>query len=299
MEPHGHDRTLPSARPAPALVKDARELARPYAGGVSLKRPSDGVLRAFGATEEARPLRGGQGTSWISGTVVFKPGQGPAHRWVGQALGGLRFDAVRLAPPVAASDGAWSVEGWTATRWVEGAEPDLSQPSSWLSVVQAGRAFHRAVRGVRRPEFLDAREDAWAHADRAAWGEQPLRVRPEFANVATRFQRPPAPAGRPQLVHGDLTGNVLLASGLPPAVIDISPYWRPPRYAEAIVAADALCWHGADASVLELLGVGESDVARALLFRMATTSLLAPTTPAVDWVSEAQRYERAADAIGL
>ncbi len=31
----------------------------------------------------------------------------------------------------------------------------------------------------------------------------------------------------PQLVHGDLTGNLLFHTSLPPAVIDLSPYWRP------------------------------------------------------------------------
>ena len=30
-----------------------------------------------------------------------------------------------------------------------------------------------------------------------------------------------------QLIHGDLTENILFAEGLSPAVIDFSPYWRP------------------------------------------------------------------------
>ena len=44
-----------------------------------------------------------------------------------------------------------------------------------------------------------------------------------------------------QVIHGDLsgnvlTGNVLTAPGRVPAVIDFSPYWRPAAYADAIVA---------------------------------------------------------------
>ena len=42
-------------------------------------------------------------------------------------------------------------------------------------------------------------------------------------------------------MHGDLAGNVLLVTDAPPSVIDFSPYWRPPSYAEGIVMADALC----------------------------------------------------------
>jgi hypothetical protein len=73
-------------------------------------------------------------------------------------------------------------------------------------------------------------------------------------------------------VHCDLTGNVLFANGLAPAIIDISPYWRPPAYAEGVVVADALCWHDAQASLADDLGVPRSAVARALLFRLLTTT---------------------------
>jgi hypothetical protein len=38
---------------------------------------------------------------------------------------------------------------------------------------------------------------------------------------------------------------VLFHDGLPPAIIDFTPYWRPVGYASAIVVADALVWEGA------------------------------------------------------
>ena len=65
-----------------------------------------------------------------------------------------------------------------------------------------------------------------------------MRFVPELADVAARLLAQPDPPDEPQLVHCDLTGNVLFAAGLPPAVIDISPYWRPPSYAEGVVVAD-------------------------------------------------------------
>ena len=108
------------------------------------------------------------------------------------------------------------------------------------------------------------------------------------------------PLGPSQIVHGDLTGNVLVAPGAPPAVIDISPYWRPPEYAEGVVIADALCWHGASASVLGEVGVSVTAVARALLFRLgATDELLLAGLATVDPQVEAERYGRAAALIGL
>ncbi len=108
------------------------------------------------------------------------------------------------------------------------------------------------------------------------------------------------PLGSPQIIHGDLIGNVLFAPGLAPAIIDISPYWRPPAYAEGVVLADAICWHDAPAPLLEVLGVSVAAVARALLFRMATTNeRLASGGGGVDVNNEAQRYRLAATAIGL
>jgi hypothetical protein len=236
----------------------------------------------------------------VSGGFVFKRGRPADQSWMADALGALKSKVVRWAEPVLSINGEWAVDGWTATRLLKGSEPDLSQPSSWLGVVKAGRAFHQAVVDVPRPSFLDAREDAWALADRLAWAEHSMPLLPEFTELARRFTAPRVTWAEPQLVHGDLTTNVLFAPGLPPAVIDISPYWRPPAYAEAVVAADGLCWHGADASVLTLLELSVGAVARALLFRMATANALAlARTGAVDPRAEGVRFKRAADSLGL
>ncbi|WP_328853274.1 hypothetical protein OG994_12145 [Micromonospora globbae] len=228
------------------------------------------------------------------GDLVLKPGGGPLHEWLASALADVTLDGFRVATPVCTRDGVWALHGWSATRWVEGSEPDYSAISTWREILAAGRAFHRAVAHLGRPDFLDARQDWWARADKAVWGER------EFAAVARRLQSGLEPLGRPQLVHADLTHNVLFAPGLAPAVIDISPYWRPPEYAEGIVVADALCWHRAPASLWETLDVSVPAVARGLLFRMATTNeRVASGADGVDLQDEARRYEMAAAAIGL
>ena len=58
---------------------------------------------------------------------------------------------------------------------------------------------------------------------------------------------------------------------LPPAVIDVSPFWRPVEYADAIVVADALAWGDADDSLAEglLQRQGDQLLLRAVLFRVA------------------------------
>jgi uncharacterized protein (TIGR02569 family) len=270
-----------------------------YCSKVLLVGPPEAVLRAFDV-DVARPLSGGQKFSWIAGDVVLKPDGGPVYEWLAGRLGALSNEHVRLAMPIRARDGSWTCEGWSATQWLVGDHPDLSRESALIAILDAGRVFHEMVAHLPRAECLDARSDSWAVADRVAWGELRLRVRPEFASTTRRLQSALEPLGCPQVVHADLTGNVLFAAGHAPGVIDVSPYWRPAAYAEGVVVADALAWHGASASVMEATGVSVAAVARALLFRMATTSeRVARREAAVDVVDEARRYERAAAAIGL
>jgi uncharacterized protein (TIGR02569 family) len=258
------------------------------------------VLHAFGVDGPARPLDGGQGTSWAAQGLVFKPVEGPLHEWLASALADVAPDGFRVATPACTRDGAWVCAGWSATQWVEGSEPDYSAMSTWREILTAGRAFHRAVAHLDRPAFLDTRQDWWARADRAVWGELDIQFLPEFAALARRLKGALQPLGRPQVVHADLTRNVLVAPGLAPAVIDISPYWRPPEYAEGVVVADALCWHDAPTSLPEAMDVSVAAVARALLFRMATTNeRVASGAGGLDLQDEAQRYGRAAAAIGV
>ncbi|MBL7258892.1 phosphotransferase [Paractinoplanes lichenicola] len=236
-------------------------------------RPPDHVLRAFGVTGPVIPLAGGQGTSWRAGDLVLKP-EPPVGSWLHDVVSA----EFRLARPCGAHD------GWSATRWLEG-----SETSDFVAVIEAGRAFHRATAGLPRQPSWAARTDRWAVADRIAWGEQPARWLPGFAPVAARLTAALQPLGPSQIVHCDLTRNVLLADGLPPAIIDVSPYWRPPAYAEGVVVADALTWHDAPGSLPRDAAVSVPAVARALLFRMATDTV-------TDW---AWRYEHACRQINL
>jgi uncharacterized protein (TIGR02569 family) len=271
-----------------------------YRATVSSDQPPLTVLRAFGVHAAPRLLTGGQGTSWIAGNVVLKPDSGPVEEWLAEALIDVVADGIRLAEPVATGEGEWICAGWSATRWVEGGEPDLTVASTWIEILEAGRAFHQAIAHLAGPRCLDARQDWWALADRAAWGERTIRFHPELADVSRRLQDSVAPLGPSQIVHADLTGNVLFGPCLAPAIIDISPYWRPPEYAEGVVVADALCWHEAHSSLLELAGLSVAAVARALLFRMATTNeQVTSRARGVDLPGEARRYRLAAEAIGL
>jgi uncharacterized protein (TIGR02569 family) len=219
------------------------------------------------------------------GATVFKPLDMTleALAWQDQVLRGIRTDgALRVAAPLRSADGRLVVSGWTAWPYLEGRHGT----GRWPEIVSAGRLFHAAIAALPRPRFLGGRTDWWAAGDRVAWGESPIGPYLDLDTIrdlAAALR--PVPA-RSQLIHGDLTGNVLFHPRLPPAVIDVSPYWRPPAFADAIVVADALAWEGAGADLVRTVAAGTPEFGqcflRALIYRIVTDRL-AGGDRASDW----------------
>jgi uncharacterized protein (TIGR02569 family) len=241
------------------------------------------VCADFGVLERPVSLAGGQGGSWRVGRLVLKRVgddllTAEGLRWLGTAVGST--DEVRVAAPVPATDGSWVVGGWAATPFLEGA------PAGWRwdAVLAAGRALHRSWARLPRPSFLDRRRSPWDTGSRMAWDDEPLVVageglRPLVEQLAAAL-RPVDEAS--QLVHGDLGGNVLLAAGQPPAVIDLSPYWRPPGWALAVVAVDAMAWSDADPDGPSFADLDPQMLLRAMLYRLVTDDVLGQDTSAVN-----------------
>lgn len=242
--------------------------------------PEYEVLAAFGAKGQARPLPGGQGGTWCADGIVLKrTGLRTETAWRAHTLNALPKSAeFRVAPPVRSMDGTWTVTGWEAWRLVPGTADERRVDD----VVRVGRAFHAALADVPRPRFLDERDDPWSRADRFSWGpgaggaaEQGFPAG-EFGLVEPLLAaRTPLAEDASQVVHGDLLGNVLFADaeGLPPAIIDWAPYWRPAGWATAVAVVDALCWYGAGPDVLDRwqdVPDWRQLLVRALLYRIAT-----------------------------
>jgi len=168
-------------------------------------------------------------------------------------------------------------------------------------VLSAGRAFHAALRQVPRPDFLDRRTHPWAVGDRVAWGEQDVDVIDDLSAPFSALLelRRPVQHDAAQLIHGDLTGNVLFSGDEVPAVIDFSPYWRPPVFAEAIVVVDGLLWFDLPSDLLTGSG-GHPDwqqmLLRALIFRLVAHSESAGASGRAQ-SGERERYARATDVV--
>jgi uncharacterized protein (TIGR02569 family) len=224
---------------------------------------------------EPKILPGGQGGTWRVGELVLKPAHSlPETVWRSEVLESVpESEEFRVARPVRTADGEWVADGWEACEFVPG-HTDVSRQDD---VLRAGAAFHDAVAGLPRPEFLDLRDNPWSHGAHVAWSEESVAGSPPYEELVAALVTARRPVAlRSQLVHGDLPGNVLFADGLPPAVIDWSAYWRPPAWASAVAVVDALCWYDAmpdlAASWSHLPEWGQMLI-RALLYRITTDDI--------------------------
>ena len=239
--------------------------------------PPLSVLKAFGVSPPAVRLDGGRGTSWRVEHLVLKPLDMSEQelRWQAAVIPALPRRGFRMPSPRPALDGSLIVHGWCAWDAVSGRHEE----GRWPDIIVAGERLHESLRSVGRPDFLGLRSDPWAVADRVAWGEadpSPFSSVKHVDRLVCAL-RPVSEAS--QIIHGDLTGNVLFDDGHDPAIIDFSPYWRPPQFASAIVVTDALMWEGANDSLLEAVAhvpsFGQYFV-RALIFRIIAHALFRP-----------------------
>ena len=248
--------------------------------------PTAKARRAFGVREAAlRRLPGGQGNAWTDGRLGLKPvGFVPEHEWVSEVYAAWRaHDAVRVPEPVlpagtgAGEEPRWSVDCWGAHVFVPGRDVDV--PREIARVKAASDVFHAELAALARPAFIETRDDPWAFGDRLAWEAAEPVGDAETLDVVARLRDLLAPVASPaQVIHGDILPNVLVADGLPPAVIDWPPYFRPLEMANAIAVTDAVTFRAAPVSLLDDWAAGpdwNQLLLRALLYRLGPTGLFA------------------------
>ena len=242
-----------------------------------MSAPPVRVIRAFGRSGSPQPLPGAGGSVWRVGTIVLKRADvsGTEIEWQARVLETARLKGVRLVLPLSSTEGAFVVEGWMATPYVEATH----EQGRWLDILAVGRRLAAGLAGVPRPGFLDARRTRWDVADRIAWGEESPDGIDGYAHIDALLRLRHPIELSDQLIHGDLTGNVLFPNRLAPAVIDFTACWRPAAFMSAIVIADALVWEGAPDDIVVGLDGGRHGgqlLVRALLFRALVDVLRQP-----------------------
>ncbi|OBT93410.1 hypothetical protein VE01_08806 [Pseudogymnoascus verrucosus] len=245
--------------------------------------PPSSVLTAFSLTTPPTPLPGGQNTSFLSGTTVLKhipPTPTSEAEWTSHTLSLLPPSPHFTIPtPLLASTGSYVHENWTATTFYPGTAHPVGH---WDALFSAARHFHASLDGIPRPDFLRKRTHPWARADGVAWGEESVDIVPALAPLYSRLVSLRKEVGVviAQLVHGDLSGNILFSDDKPPVIIDFSPFYRCVDYAVAIAVVDGIADFGeGEEEVLGASGLGTGRHAvqmlvRALLFRVVARSEL-------------------------
>jgi uncharacterized protein (TIGR02569 family) len=236
-----------------------------------VKGPPAAVLRAFEVNAEPEPLPGGTGRTWLAGDVVLKPIDNEVeHAWVSEVCEAWESDTVAVPLPLRAGT-EWSAFGWGAQVLMPGRTARAGEDPGWFR--QVCDDFHAVTRLLARPAFLEARDDAWAFGDRVAWeGLAPQGADRTLTLLERAIARLKPVDATDQVVHGDLGGNLLRIEERA-AVIDWPPYWRPVDWALAVAATDAVCWEGADESLLDEWSTGEQwpqHLLRAAVYRLAT-----------------------------
>ncbi|KAF4456763.1 hypothetical protein F53441_1199 [Fusarium austroafricanum] len=266
------------------------------------KRPSPTALEAFGVSNLLTNVPGGRGLCFREANVLLRPSDDDEES---EYIGSLCAILVKLnlvdycvsTPiPVSESPEKYVADGWTAWTFVDG---KMAPKSNFEILFKACRAFHTDLRThvYEKPPFLSNRQNRFTEADLVTWGEKKLEdvqkvdddiltaIQPSLEQLL-RLRQPFQQELRNQLIHGDLTGNVLFHdSDRPPAIIDITLYWRPAEYAEAIIVADGLIWLDEGRELVEMYGTDHTRIqllVRALYWRCLSFAI----DSIVPWVNE-------------
>lgn len=236
--------------------------------------PPGSVKRAFGVDGDAEMLAGGYETSVRVGDAVLKRVMDldVAH-FCQEAISGLSLESVIAPMPMRSVAGAWSVEGWTATTYVEGLTSVRSDPAL---LIRVGREVAAALAETTMTNDRAVRErsDRWAVAERFAFGELEISLSSETHRIVELLRaRTSADAMPPQLIHADLAGNVFVDPHGVPVMLDFTPAFRSVGFQSGVVIADSLLWGNGNAGDVALLAGDEASLARGLLFRLAAAEL--------------------------
>ncbi len=235
--------------------------------------PPQDVLEAFTITGEPVLLKGGQGQTWRAGDVVLKPTQNIEETaWCAELINTLPQNQFRTARHKKSKYNEWVHNNWAVLEFIEGHHI----VSHWEEKITVCRGFNELLVDIPKPDFIDARTDPWAIAGKMTWDELPMRADKRLTSYIETVTKHLQPLTKQsQIVHGDITGNMLFADHLPPGIIDFTPTWRPKEYALAILIVDAITWEGADETIFSYIEHEKNMfqfLLRAALFRTLVTS---------------------------
>ena len=215
--------------------------------------PAQLIAESFGSRKKPVLLKGGQCTTYISGNIVLKPvGRAESLIWKAEVFNNLpevSVSGVRFTKYIKSIYNTWIHEGYSACFFLAGKHVS----GKYKEKLKASREYHKLLKNIKKPSFLDVPGGPWSTANKVALGEKEFDYDQDFFDLYNQIKPHLEPLDiNKQLIHADLSGNFLFDEILPPAIIDFSPAWAPNGFAEAIMLADAIVWENADYKDLEV-----------------------------------------------
>lgn len=237
------------------------------------------ILYAFNLDGEIKPLSGGQNTSFRVKGFVLKPIDNNVQycEWLLNIISEINPHGYRVSKPTRSNIGTFVYKDWCCTHY----EPGEHRKGNIEEKLKVARLFHS---DLADKSFLDIpkTEDPWSKSHRIAWqseklpqslSKQAVKILGELlSNVRLKENY------KVQIVHSDLSGNILFDEVLAPLVIDFSPTIAPVEYAEAILVCDSIAWQGSSTSEIELICHSEFStemILRAIIFRLSVAAIFA------------------------
>jgi hypothetical protein len=237
------------------------------------------IIYAFNLNGEIEPLSGGQNTSVKVKNFVLKPVDNNVqyYEWLLNIINELNPHGYRVSKPVRNNTGTFVYKDWGCTHY----EPGKHREGNIKEKLKVARMFHSDLASKSFSD-IPRTEDPWSKSHRIAWQREKLPM--SLSKLAVRILGELLSKLRlkddykVQIVHSDLSGNILFDEVLDPLVIDFSPTIAPAEYAEAILVCDSIAWQGSSTSEIELICHSEFSIEmilRAIVFRLSVAAIFA------------------------
>lgn len=258
------------------------------------------ILRAFNLNGEIKPLSGGQNTSARVDDFVLKPIDDNVQfcEWTLNILNEINPLGYRLSKPIMSDIGTFVYKGWCCTRYERGEYIDGNVKQK----LEVSRLLHHDLVDI---DFINIPKsyDPWSISHRIAWQKEKLPQyisRDAYKILEVLISKIKLKENYEiQIVHSDLSGNILFDEVLSPLIIDFSPTIAPTEYAEAILVCDSIAWHGGSNSELKLICHSEFNIEmiiRAIIFRLSVAAIFSGTNHD-EFIKEYQNFKPILDYI--
>ena len=205
---------------------------------------------------------------------------------------------LQLSKPIKSNNGKFVYKGWCCTRY----EPGEHRKGNVKQKLEVSRLLHHDLADTNFINIPKS-DDPWSKSQRIAWQNERLpqhisknafKILEELLSKVKLKEN-----YKVQIVHSDLSGNILFDKDLTPLIIDFSPAIAPVEYAEAILICDSIAWEESPTSEIELICHSEVNVEmilRAVIFRLSVAAIFAEDNQD-EFINEYQNFKPIIDYI--